>query len=344
MRSRVALSIAASLALAACAVRPDASVRPVAAPGVIPPAAEPAAAAEPSADVPPLRPGSDEGGPSQEPPPREPNPYVVPPVRRGGDLTVEVPPRTVEGRIGGRLRSHVEGSLSKGSPRTWVGPQVPWFVPLVEGTAELFLLDRVGDEFMAFYRDPYDASSCRLGDDGNCHYFVTLYDLEGQARWSVALHELLSAPRYLEVQDVRWADGTLYFNEACQSYASGAQGKCSALVAYDPVAKAIRWRTRPLISNGVFLIHGDYVVCGYGFTGERDFVHVVRRRDGKLVQRLAVPKAPEHFAIGPDGKLEVTLYPGTLRTYALQGFHGPAPRLVRADRPAPPREVITGPP
>jgi hypothetical protein len=302
----------------------------MAAPGAASPA-QPAPAAVPRG------PGAEEDERARdfvEASPREPNPYVVPPVRRGGDLTVEVPPRTVAGRIGGRLRSHVDGALSAGSPRTWVGPQVPYFVPLVEGTAELFLLDRVDDELMAFYRDPYGAKSCSLGDDTNCHYFVTLYDLEGQVRWSVALHELLSAPRYLEVQDIRYADGVLYFNEACQSYASGAQGKCSALVAYDPLAREIRWRTRPLISNGFILVHGDYVVCGYGFTSERDFVHVVRRRDGKVMQRLAVPKAPEHLAIGDDGLLEVTLYPGTQRTYALQGWDGPAPKLVRVERSA----------
>jgi hypothetical protein len=269
-----------------------------------------------------------------EPGPREPNPYVVPPVRQAGDLTVEAPPRPPSERFGARLRNHVDGGLSKGSPRVWVGPQVPWFVPLMEGQAELFLLDRVGDEFMAFYREPYGASSCGLGDDANCHYLVRLYDIEGQVRWSVALHELLSAPTYLEVQDIRWADGTLYFNEACQSYASGAKGRCSALVAYDPMTQRIRWRTRPLVSNGLFLVHGDYIVAGYGFTAERDFIHVVRRSDGEIVQRLAVTKAPQGFALGEDGLLEVTLYPGTLHTYALQGWDGPDPKLVRKQRPA----------
>jgi len=348
MRSPASSMALVWLLLAACAGRSSAPLQPVE-PAPAPIASSPlagyvdpaqAGAPEPSRPEPTARP------PEPEPPPRETNPYVVPPVRRSGDLTVEAPPRTIEGRIGGRMRAHVDGALSKGSPRTWVGPQVPYFVPLGEGTAELFLLDRVGDEFMAFYRDPYDASSCALSGHDNCHYFVKLYDLEGQVRWSVALHELLSAPRYLEVQDVRWADGTLYFNEACQSYASGAKGKCSALVAYDPVAKQVRWRTRPLVSNNMFVLHGDYIVCGYGFTSERDHVFVVRRRDGKIMQKLSVPTAPEHFAIAGDGALEVELYGGTRRRYALQGWDGPAPKLVLVDRkPAePPTKVLLGPP
>jgi hypothetical protein len=319
-------------ALLSCASRSsDAAMQPIPAPAVATPPVEP----EPTQPEPEPEPVVAE--------PREPNPYVAPPVRQAGDLTVEAPPRQrPDDAIGGRLRTHVDGALSKGSPRIWVGPQVPWFVPLIEGTAELFLLDRVGDELMAFYRDPYDASSCGLGGDANCHYFVRLYDMEGSQRWSVALHELLSAPTYLEVQDIRWADGTLYFNEACQSYASGAKGQCSALVAYDPLAKEIRWRTRPLTSNGVFLIHGDYIVTGYGFTDERDYIHVVRRSDGKIMQKLSVPKAAEGFVIAEDGLLEVTLYPGTRRTFALQGWDGAKPKLVRAQRPAEPGRVTTG--
>lgn len=329
MRALAIVVVSCFLVGPACAGRATPPLEPTPAPHASAPTAElgPQAKPEPATDEPAAH-------AEPEPAPRETNPYVVPPVRRGGDLTVEAPPRAAEPQVGGRLRAHVEGGLAKGHPRVWVGPQVPYFVPLVEGTAELFLLDRVGDEIMAFYRDPYGAGSCTLDDYVNCHYVVRLYDLEGQVRWSVVLNELLSRPTHLEVQDVRWADGTLYFNEACQGYSSEAGGKCSALVAYDPVAKQVRWRTRPLVSNNAFLIHGDYIVCGYGFTSERDFVHVVRRSDGAIVQRLSMPKAPEHFAMGEDGLLEVTLYPGTLRTYALEGWDGKKPRLVRAKRDA----------
>jgi hypothetical protein len=334
MRWLVTVAIALALAVVepACMGRSSMPLQPTTAPSV---AAPPSDRAPPSGSAAAMEPVA-VIEPEPEPVPREPNPYVVPPVRRGGDLTVEAPPRTTAGRSGGRMRAHVEGALSKGDSRTWVGPQVPYFVPLVEGTAELFLLDRVGDEFMAFYRDPYGAGSCIESDDANCHFLVRLYDLEGQVRWSVALHELLSRPDYLEVQDVRWADGTLYFNEACQGYARGAKGQCSALVAYDPVAQQVRWRTRPLVSNGDFLIHGDYIVCGYGFTNERDHLHVVRRSDGKIVQRLAVPNAPEHIALREDGRLEVTLSSGLRRTYALKGWGGTAPKLVQAERDVPP--------
>lgn len=265
-------------------------------------------------------------------PPREPNPYIAPRVRRAGDLTIEAPPREPEREFIGRLRSHVEGSLSKGSPRVWVGPQVPGFVPLMEDTMELFLLDRVGDEFMAFYRDPYGASSCDLSGNTNCSYYVALYDVEGQPRWTFDPNEHLSRGTRLEVQDVRYADGTLYFNEACQSYSREAKGKCSALLAYDPEAGALRWRTRHLVSNGEFLVHGDYIVAGYGFTAEPDFIYVVRRKDGKIMHKVSVPKAAERFVVSDDGLLEVTIYPGTQRLFQMRGWDSAKPRLVKVPR------------
>lgn len=303
---------------------------------------QPVTADEPSPDAV----GSDdrdELGPpaiARDPQPR-PNPYIAPPIRTAGDLTVHAPPRERPDPFVGRLRSHIDGGLSKGSPRTWVGPQVPGFVPLMHDTMELFLLDRVGDEFLAFYREPYGAGSCDTGGVTNCRYFARLYDLEGNELWAVALDELLSATTQLEIQDVRYADGTLYFNEACQSYSSGAKGKCSALVAYDPQSRELRWRTKDLVSNGRFLIHGDYIISGYGFTGEKDYVFVVSRADGSIVQRVPLPKSAETFVIAEDGRLEVTIYPGTLELFELRGWDAGRPSLVKAKRGRSGRQTVT---
>lgn len=259
----------------------------------------------------------------------EVNPYVAPLVRTEGDLTVHAPPKVSTSSIKGRLRSHIEGALSKGSARVWVGPQVPGFVALTEGTMELFLMDRVHDDFMAVYRDPYGAGSCTLASSGNCHFVVRLYDIEGNEQWTVALHDLYSRPTHLEVQDVRYVDGMLFFNEACQSYSSEAGGKCSSLVAVDPSAGTVAWRTKPLVSNGEFLVVGDYIVSGYGFTAEPDFIYVVSRADGSVRQKLRVPKSPETFQINEDLQLEVSIYSSPTRRYQMVGWDTARPKLVR---------------
>lgn len=263
----------------------------------------------------------------------EPNPYVAPLVRREGDLTINAPPPTPSMHFVGRLRTHVQGGLSKGTARLWVGPQVPGFVPLLDGSSELFLLDRVGDEFVAMYRDPYGAPSCSLDTNTNCRIVARLFDIRGNVKWSVDLSEHWASPTHLEVQDIRYDGKRLYYNEACQSYSSEAGGRCSYLVAYDPTANdgagAIAWRSKALVSNGRFIVLGDYLVTGYGFTSEPDFIYVVDTKTGKVKQRLRTPKSAETFEIVDDGRLEVTIYSSPTRHFRLEGWDTEQPKLVR---------------
>ena len=108
--------------------------------------------------------------------------------------------------------------------------------------------------------------------------------------------------------------GRRYFNEACQSYSLEAQGRCSSLVALDPFADAVRWRTPPLISRDVFLVVGEYIVAGYGFTAEADALHLIRRSDGAVVADLSIGIAHDDLTLKPDGTISVLLHDGRERT------------------------------
>jgi hypothetical protein len=236
------------------------------------------------------------------------------------------------------MRSHIEGSLTAGSPRIWIGPEVPGFVQLTAGTLELFLLDKVRiaaaetaepDGFLALYRDPYGASSCHLSGPGNCAFGAALYHCSGKLQWVIGLNAFMSRTDRLEVQDVRYDGGTLYFNEACQSYSSEANGRCSSLVAVDAAAKKVVWRSRPLTSNGMFVVAGEHLIAGYGFTSEPDFVHVVKRSDGSIAQRIPVPTGPQRIELVSPGEAEVELYDGARLRFRLEGFDGDRPRLVK---------------
>lgn len=311
VRAHLLLSL---LVVAACRV-----AAPLSAP-VTPPHAVP----EPS-EPPPLA----AEVPREEPaPPEACNPLVAPPERREGDLLVHAPPDVPSREFFGRLRTHTEGSLTKGSARTWIGPQVPGFMPLYEGTAELHLLERSGDDFVAIYRDPYGASSCTLQGKTNCEVVAVAYDPCGERLWTRRLDEVMSAPERLEIQDVRMDGGILYFNEACQSYSKESGGKCSSLVAYDPVAGQVKWRTGPLVSNNRFFVLEDYIVSGYGFTSERDRLFLVRRRDGEVVFQTRLPKAHEDITLDSDGLVVVRMYPGRTQRFSLEGLDGVKPRLV----------------
>lgn len=256
------------------------------------------------------------------------NPLVAPVERTGGDLTVHAPPKQPTRTFAGRLRDHTEGSLAAGSPRVWVGPQVPGSTPLTEGTAELFILDHVPDGFLAFYRDPYRASSCTAGDAKNCDYFAKFFDICGDPVWSLALNPLLSRTDHLEIQDIRWFDGTLYFNEACQSYSKEAGKRCSSLVSVNPKTGSVNWRTKPLVSNGEFLVEENYIVAGYGFTAEKDNLFVVRRSDGKVLREHRLKTAPQRITRVSEGMIEVNVYPDRNLLFETAEWTGSKPRLV----------------
>ena len=182
------------------------------------------------------------------------------------------------------------------------------------------MLDEADGGYLAFYREPYNLGSCQLGGTTNCAYEARFYSRAGRLGWAVKLGAVLSRRDHLEVQDLRLADGILYFNEACQSYANEAAGACSSLVAIDPRKRRVLWRTAPLVSNGRFAVRGCYLIAGYGFTSEPDTLHLVDRATGAVRQTIGVSSAPEHYTLAGPERLTVSLYSGVERRYRLEGI------------------------
>lgn len=218
----------------------------------------------------------------------------------------------------GRLRAHFDGALGEEDPRSWIGPHVPAYVPRKDGSSELTILDETKDGHFALYRDMYAEQRCKVMDSTNCRYVAAFWKGDGTQAWRVELTPLLSEKRHIEIQDAQYVDGTLYFNEACLTYAKEAKGKCSALVAYDPVKGREVWRTKPLHSNSRFLVLADVIVATYGFTSEADFVRVVRRRDGKVLDQAKLKEMGEAVKQENDGTIAVVLDGGFVARFRLK--------------------------
>lgn len=250
--------------------------------------------------------------------------------RRAGNLIVPAQPLRRPDDPAMRLRTHVDGPLTAHEVRTWVGPPVPAHVGLSVGTQELFLLDEIpGGGHLAFYRDPYGASSCSLADMWrNCAYSLRLYAADGALRAEWPLDPLLSADTHLEIQDVQYSDGIVYFNEVCQTYAADAKGRCSALVALDPVSGKVVLRSRHLVSNSRFMLLGDVILTGYGFTAEPDFVYLLDRKTGAVLDRHKVRTAPETYTPLGDDAFRVTLYDESTVDLRVERAPGKPPRLA----------------
>lgn len=182
--------------------------------------------------------------------------------------------------------------------RQYVHPQLPAAVPREVEAMQLFIADATAEGWLAFYKGPLPEMPA------NARYQAALYDRAGDRIWSVDLNQFLSMERHLEIQDVRYRDGVLYFNEACQSYAREADGRCSSLIALDPARGSVLWRTRRLTSNNIFLVEADVIIAGYGFTAEADSLYVIDRRSGVILDAEPLDSAHGYME-WKDGVLHV---------------------------------------
>lgn len=174
------------------------------------------------------------------------------------------------------------------------------------GDQELSIADRTDDGIVCLYRGPFPEGYA------NCDYTALFYAQNGTVRWKLNLNEYLSAEEHLEIQDIRYQDGVLYFNEACLSYSDLAGGQCSSLVALDPGTPEkpeteVLWRTQGLVSNNIFILHDPWIISGYGFTNEPDFLYLVNAASGEIVSTTPLNTAHDYLIV-KDGKLHVTCY------------------------------------
>lgn len=110
---------------------------------------------------------------------------------------------------------------------------------------------------------------------------------------------------------IQWAQAAgdlLLVSNFHRTYAKSSKGQNGYLNALEPKSGKLRWRSRPLVCNSAnFVVAGDAVISGYGFTAEKDFLYVLDRRTGAIVQTVPVRSGPE-WLILKDGKLFVRTY------------------------------------
>ena len=101
---------------------------------------------------------------------------------------------------------------------------------------------------------------------------------------------------YEQVVWAREADGVLYVENAHWTYARSSYGLNGYITAIDLRTKKRIWRSRALVANArTFVLAGDYLVAGYGFSAEPDYLYLLDRRTGRVLERLALPSMPERI-------------------------------------------------
>lgn len=118
-----------------------------------------------------------------------------------------------------------------------------------------------------------------------------------ELRYAFDFRAFTQPPNRGEFEPVTWAReaaGVLYVSNSHLTYASQTKGRNAYLSAIDLETTRTLWRSPALVANSrTFVVTGDLIVAGYGFTAEPDFLYLLDRRTGKVLDRLAVPSAPE---------------------------------------------------
>ena len=146
---------------------------------------------------------------------------------------------------------------------------------------------------------------------------LDIYDRDGtEMLYSFDLYTLCNGPdeetgTYSRTtQYIQWAkiyDGTLYVSIVHNGYSS-EEPNSSYMVAIDPNTGYVLWRSEPLVANSNnFLLVKDTIICGYGFTAEPDFIYLLDRFTGQIMEKIPINSAAYQFEV-VDGTLYVATY------------------------------------
>lgn len=110
---------------------------------------------------------------------------------------------------------------------------------------------------------------------------------------------------------VNWAKidgGILYVSHAHSTYAASSKNMNAYITAISLETNDVVWRSRPLVCNSQnFLIEGDIIISGYGFTREKDYIYLIDKYSGEVLKSIKIKSAANMF-IKKDGKLYIRTY------------------------------------
>ena len=102
-------------------------------------------------------------------------------------------------------------------------------------------------------------------------------------------------------------DGVLYTEIAHLTY-SEDQPCTGFIVAVEVETGKLLWRSEMLVANGRnFLVGEDTIICGYGFTDEDDYLYILSRHSGAVLEKRKLKTGPDYF-IPVDDSLYVLTY------------------------------------
>ena len=156
-------------------------------------------------------------------------------------------------------------------------------------------LPMVGKEWNNFYDDEYqyiwsgDALYIYENISGNCLY-VLEYPTD---KW------------YINGNNACLLDDIFYGISVTNGY---AQPDSCFMFAYDLENNKLLWRSGDQTCNTMnFIVKKDVILCGYGFTSEKDYLYQLNLHTGEVIASLELKKQPD-LLVTQDNMLYVHTY------------------------------------
>lgn len=156
-------------------------------------------------------------------------------------------------------------------------------------------LPMVGKEWNNFYDDEYqyiwsgDALYIYENISGNCLY-VLEYPTD---KW------------YINGNNACLLDDIFYGISVTNGY---AQPDSCFMFAYDLENNKLLWRSGDQTCNTMnFIVKKDVIICGYGFTSEKDYLYQLNLYTGEVIASLELKKQPD-LLVPQDNMLYVHTY------------------------------------
>ena len=160
---------------------------------------------------------------------------------------------------------------------------------------EDLFLPMLDDEWNCFYDESYVyqwfGSQLEIYEQetGNCLY-VLEYPTD---KW------------YVNGNNAYLKDGIFYGASVTNGF---AQPDTCFMFAYDLDNDVLLWRSASQSYNTMnFVVKGDIIICGYGFTDEKDYLYQIDINTGEIIDKIELKKKPD-LLVEQDGKLYVHTY------------------------------------
>lgn len=187
-------------------------------------------------------------------------------------------------------------------------PPLPAEIPPTYQNADVMLAIRHPSTIFALYGEGDYQGRYLIGLRASDYAFLFGYDFKNYA-YAPGTDKTPDAP--FTNQCIKWAEAVgdiLYVSSFHRTYARSSRGMNGYITALRIPDGKILWRSDSLRCNtSNFVIAGDSIITGYGFTAEPDFLYVLDRNTGASTQTISLKTGPE-IILRRDDRLFVHCY------------------------------------